>query len=274
MLAVPLPPPSCEYECWLTTFPPVHFDWAAIARSFAMIGSPWTTGIFAHVPALGMPEGIEPSLPPEEASVAPEDEPDEDPDEAPEELPLLPPAPPEEPLLDPELDPDPEPLPDPLALGADPSFAVPPLPDGEPDPAPGLASEPHEAFRVQPTRAMNPIETKAFALIDNDVSTNRADRSGRRRLFRVGNFGAGSRALRVAAERSPSVAVRTEDGSGGARRIRDSHRNTVTSGRHARARCAAQVLGEEVLRATGTLCRDACADGGAGWLTTRSPAPG
>jgi hypothetical protein len=163
-------------------------------------------GIFAHVPALGIPEGIEPSVPPEEASVAPEEEPEDDPEEEPPAPPLLLLATPlDEPLLAPELDPgpdpdDPEPLPEPLALGAEPSFELPPLLDGQLGPE--FGSEPHEAFSVQPRRVMKPIETSALALIDANLSTNRADWPAGRDSPGFGIFGRAREELRVGAERS------------------------------------------------------------------------
>lgn len=176
-----------------------------------MIGSPWMTGILAHVPALGIPDGIEPSIPPDEASVAPEEEPEEDPeeDEPPAPPLLLPAAPLDEPLLAPELDPepDPDPLPDPLALGAEPSFESPPLPDGQPGPE--FELEPHEAFSVQPRRAMKPIETSPLALIETNLSTNRAERPAGRRLARFWNFWTRPRMTALGAEIS-----RAESGEG------------------------------------------------------------
>jgi hypothetical protein len=135
-----------------------------------MIGSFLITGILEHVPAVGMPGGIEASLPDGPPSVAP---PEEDPLPAPEELPLplppllpedeLPPLLPEElppleePLLDPEL-PDAGPAPS-EPFGADPSSEVPPVP-------PGLAGDVlHDALDTNPTNAANPVESTTLVLM-------------------------------------------------------------------------------------------------------------
>jgi hypothetical protein len=97
------------YACAPTTLAPVHFDSAAIARSRVMSSPPWRTGRVEHVPAEGMPGGMdasaeEPPLPLAEGAL---------PDEAPP-LPLadegaLPddtPLPDEEPLAPAEPPPD------------------------------------------------------------------------------------------------------------------------------------------------------------------------
>ena len=137
----------------LTTFAPVQLDWLAIARSFAIIGSPFRTGIGAQVPAVGIPEGIEASsLPP--LSSAPEEEPPLLELAAPEDpLPL-----PELPLLEPELELLDDPLPDdPVAPDdelEDPPLDVDPLPEEPPDPSEGAESQ--AALQIVPRSATTP----------------------------------------------------------------------------------------------------------------------
>jgi hypothetical protein len=136
---------------------PVHFDWLAIARSVAIIGSPCNTGIFEQVPAVGIPGGIEASTPPEEAP--PSGEPEEDALPLPEELAplLLVDDPVEVPLELPAEVPDVEPTPD----------DVRPDPDDEepdwvgPDPVPEVA--PHAALHTMPVAAASPASQEALA---------------------------------------------------------------------------------------------------------------
>jgi hypothetical protein len=140
-----------------------------------MIGSFLITGILEHVPAVGMPDGIEASLPDGPPSLSP---PEEDPLPVPDELPLLlPPLLPEDelppllppplfpdelppleaPLLEPEL-PDAGPEPSEL-LGADPSSDVPPAP-------PGVAGDVlHDALDTSPTNAASPVERTTLVLM-------------------------------------------------------------------------------------------------------------
>jgi hypothetical protein len=132
-----------------------------------MIGSFWITGIFAHVPAVGIPEGIEASSPDDAPlSCDPEEEPLPELDELPLLLPEeeeddeLPPL--EEPLLEPELpDDDPLPLPDAsVSLEVEPSSDVGPLPTD-----PVVEEESHEALKAIPANAANPAERKTVALM-------------------------------------------------------------------------------------------------------------
>jgi hypothetical protein len=128
------------YACAPTTLAPVHFDSAAIARSRVMRSPPWRTGIVEHVPAEGMPGGMDASAEEPPLPLAEEALPDEAPplplaDEGalPDDVPLHDEEPlaPEEPPPDDDVAPEDELFPDDVPRPSEPASLDCPPPSEE-----------------------------------------------------------------------------------------------------------------------------------------------